>query len=138
MLFPVLNLTNYLPGEDLFIRFTNYVPGEGTPSLSDKVKAWNSNLTEFVQNFREKHTDAYIEIYDSASLFTKVMDNPDHYGFIGPVDICTTGKCLWADHIHPSSAFHKVIAQDIASFMDGFENRFWVWRSEAAVKPIKL
>jgi len=99
------------------------------------VSDWNSNLTHFAQHFSDKHRDAYVEIYDAVWLFNEVLDHPDHYGFKGAWDICPTGECIWLDELHPTWAFHKVLAQDMASFLDSFENRFWVWRRERDFKP---
>ena len=54
-------------------------------------------------------------LYDVSSLFNKVFDNLEEYGF---EDVTSQGDdCIWYDHLHPSSAMQNVIAGDFAEFL---------------------
>ena len=120
----------------LILKLTNHLPGLNAnfPELGDKITLWNSNLTAFAQKFSDKHRDAYVEIYDSAWLMDEVMDNPERYGFVDLTIMCNTGECILGDAFHPSYAFQRILAQDMALSLDSFEKRFWAWRDKMAFK----
>jgi phospholipase/lecithinase/hemolysin len=43
---------------------------------------------------------------------TGVLDHPAEYEF--PDITCIGEGCIWWDDFHPRSAFHRILAQDIA------------------------
>lgn len=54
---------------------------------------------------------ATIELYDSWAFMTKVLDNHSDYGFDD--NSCIGYGCVWWDHFHPTSAFHRLLAADL-------------------------
>lgn len=47
-----------------------------------------------------------------------MLDNPRKYDFIDADQMCITEQCMWTDKIHPSSPVHKVLAADLAKFLN--------------------
>lgn len=98
-------------------------PGERRRNerLNLKIVDWNTKLGEQVSAFKKKHQDITIAIYDAHALFTKVLDNPEEYGFQDAYSNGRSDKYIWMDYLHPTSAMHKVIAADVAKFLTEFE-----------------
>jgi lysophospholipase L1-like esterase len=89
--------------------------------LNSNIVGWNTKLAEHVKTFKMKHPDITIGIYDAHALFTKVLDNPQEYGFQDAYSSGDSDKYIWKDQLHPTSAMHKVIAADVAKFLTEFE-----------------
>lgn len=49
---------------------------------------------------------------------TKVLDNPQDYGFQNAT--CIGEGCVWWNAYHPTSAFHKLMANDMAPKLKAF------------------
>lgn len=56
-------------------------------------------------------------IYSSYHTFNRVLDDPESHGFTLE-DIDKKGGAIWHDDLHPASAMHNIIANDIAQFLD--------------------
>ena len=82
-----------------------------------RIALWNQKLTRFVQQFPERHADVVAEIYDVASLFHEVLDNPTKYTFENQISSDNTVDYIWYDALHPSTAMQDIIASDIARFL---------------------
>lgn len=52
-------------------------------------------------------------LYDSWSFMTKVLETPAQYGFKN--ETCIGEGCIWWDDEHPTSAFHNLLAADLAA-----------------------
>lgn len=78
---------------------------------------WNIALGETVEAFASKHEDVTVLIYSSHATFTKFLDNPEKYDFT-PGDVRRRGSSVWVDHLHPTSKVHRVVAQDLAEFLE--------------------
>jgi phospholipase/lecithinase/hemolysin len=98
-------------------------PGEHQRNerLNLNIVGWNTKLAEHVSAFKKKHPDITIGIYDAHALFTKVLDNPEEYGFQDAYSYGGSDKYIWRDQLHPTSAMHKIIAADVAKFLTEFE-----------------
>ena len=57
-------------------------------------------------------------IYSSHAFFTRLFDSPEVYGF-READVRTRAGRMWVDHIHPTSKVHRLLAQDLTSFLNG-------------------
>ena len=87
-----------------------------------RIKTWNSTLIEYSQKFSEKHDDVQVRIYDVAAVLTRVLDDPEKYGFKDStskfmLSDAEEESCIWYDDLHPTSAIHKILAADLAKFL---------------------
>lgn len=67
----------------------------------------------------EKSTtdDPITAIYFSAhKVFTSLLDSPESLGF-PQSDIEKSGGSIWVDHLHPTSAVHLVVANELDTLL---------------------
>jgi hypothetical protein len=84
---------------------------------SQIYKDWNKGLAEMVCQFtKDNSKDITTMIYSSYDTFTRVLDDPISHGFTFE-DIRKENGGIWYDHLHPTSAMHDIIANDIAQFL---------------------
>ncbi|KAI9047552.1 hypothetical protein LZ554_008268 [Drepanopeziza brunnea f. sp. 'monogermtubi'] len=84
------------------------------------IQIYNENLAKHVSAFREKHPEASIMLYDVHALFTKVMDDPQKYGFKDATSMDSDG-CLWSGSFHILTGFDDFIAKDMAKTIAKFD-----------------
>lgn len=84
----------------------------------ERVLNWNTNLTSAIAQYNSLRLDIELEIYDTAKIFNRVIDDPTGYGFINAWKVCNEKECIWFDDFHPGSAFYKVLARDFAEFLE--------------------
>ncbi|KAF8625822.1 hypothetical protein AX15_005202 [Amanita polypyramis BW_CC] len=82
----------------------------------NRYDKWNIALREAITTFAAGHEDITVLLYSSHATFTKILDEPGKYGFEA-ADLRKRGGSIWVDHLHPSSAVHRVVAADIAAFL---------------------
>ncbi|KAJ3513329.1 hypothetical protein NLJ89_g3009 [Agrocybe chaxingu] len=80
----------------------------------NQINTWNTALTTAANSFQGRHADVSVFVYDSFSLYTKLLNNPSQYGF---TDITTSGGSFWYDVIHPRARVHDYMAQDLVEFL---------------------
>jgi len=85
--------------------------------LSPRFKNWNTGLRAMVSEFHGAHADVTAFVFSSWDTFTRVLDDPVGHGFPKD-DVQKFGGSIWVDHLHPSSAVHKVVARGVAGFLD--------------------
>ena len=56
-------------------------------------------------------------VYSSYDTFTRVLDDPELHGFT-PEDVSKKGGAIWRDDLHPTSAMHAIIANDMAQLLN--------------------
>jgi len=83
----------------------------------EQYHAWNATLVHQFQEWASSHPDITAFLYSSWDTFSRVLDNPSAFGF-DPSDIDQAGGAIWVDRLRPTSAMHRVIADDLASFLD--------------------
>jgi len=81
-------------------------------------KAWNASLAAHIAEFATDHSDASVFLFTAWDTFTRVLDDPVAHGF-KTGDTRRKGGGIWVDQLHPTSAMHEVVAQDMAIFLDG-------------------
>lgn len=64
-------------------------------------------------------------LYDAWLFMTKILDNAREYGFED--NVCTGEGCIWWNEFHPTSAFHELLAADLARFLG--------WTNENSLEP---
>ncbi|KAK7685612.1 hypothetical protein QCA50_011479 [Cerrena zonata] len=82
---------------------------------------WNIRLRHFVTEFASTRSDVTTLIYSSFALFSRILDNPEEYGFKN-TDPRLRGGGIWLDHIHPTTKMHHEIARDIAAFLHTYSS----------------
>jgi phospholipase/lecithinase/hemolysin len=79
--------------------------------------SWNAALGKTAETFASRHEDVTVLIYSSHATFTKILDNPEKYGFKA-ADVRRPWASVWVDQLHPTSGVHRVVAQDVAEFLE--------------------
>lgn len=89
------------------IRLTDAAPS-AIQRLTDNVKRWNDSLPE--------HIDAWIsregttaKLFSAHRVFSPLLEAPEDFGFKAS-DPNTQGGGIWADHVHPRSKVHQILA----------------------------
>jgi len=78
---------------------------------------WNTTLEQELQDWARTHPDITAFLFSSWDTFSRVLDNPSAFGF-DPSDIGQAGGAIWVDRLRPTSAMHRVIADDVVSFLE--------------------
>ncbi|MCJ1444531.1 MAG: hypothetical protein MMC23_005033 [Stictis urceolatum] len=87
---------------------------ENPPLWSQWQQTWNSQLATNAQSFAASHTDAQAVVYDFATFFEGVLDNPTAQGFQDATCIGNGGPtCIWADSFHPGYTMDSKWANDM-------------------------
>jgi phospholipase/lecithinase/hemolysin len=89
---------------------------EAQDRVAAKIITWNSVLRDKAAKFSADHQDATVMLFSSWDTFTRVFDSPEVCGFKAG-DLRKRGGKIWVDHIHPSSRMHRIVADDIFSFL---------------------
>lgn len=84
--------------------------------LAPIYTTWNETLSSFVDAFESAHPSATCFVYSSYDLFTRILDKPGKYGF-REGDEGTAGGSIWADHLHPTSKLHEILAGELEVFL---------------------
>ncbi|TFK76392.1 hypothetical protein BDN72DRAFT_830957 [Pluteus cervinus] len=87
---------------------------------SPSIENWNEELAKAIKAFVEVHQDISAFFFSSSELFTKVLDNPEEYGFTEK-DKRKAGGSIWADRLHPTSKVHDLIAKEVGEFLSSIE-----------------
>ncbi|KAL5336901.1 GDSL lipase/esterase [Aspergillus crustosus] len=79
------------------------------------IDYYNELLLDAVDDWRDANGESTMRIYDAWTFTSRVLDSPKDYGFLDGT--CLGEGCIWFDHLHPRSAFHTLLARDIARFL---------------------
>ncbi|KAI0328030.1 hypothetical protein GY45DRAFT_1436490 [Cubamyces sp. BRFM 1775] len=88
------------------------------PHLREAVTTWNESLRHSAQNFCEEHEDTTAFLWSSWKLFSQVLADPLAFGFAKEEATKKEGD-IFLDGLHPTSKVHRLIAQDMLSFLEG-------------------
>ncbi|KAJ7479174.1 SGNH hydrolase-type esterase domain-containing protein [Mycena latifolia] len=89
--------------------------------ISATYMNWNASLRQSVAKFAAAHPGARILTFSAFDTFTRILDNPKQYGFPAK-DVSAAGGAVWRDHLHPTSKVHRVLAQDLAAFLNSVDS----------------
>ncbi|KAG2130185.1 uncharacterized protein EDB93DRAFT_1332106 [Suillus bovinus] len=113
----------YASGARNFLLF-DLPPIHRSPSVRDDIasvmeqyQTWNETLEKELQSWTKTHPDVTTFLFSSWDSFSRVLDDPNAFGF-DPNDISEAGGAIWVDRLRPTSAMHRVIADDLVSFLD--------------------
>ncbi|CAI6043282.1 unnamed protein product [Clonostachys chloroleuca] len=103
------------------------------PLMKDAVQDWNERLRIFKQRIQYLHSDVNVFLFDTYSLFQKVIDDPAQYEETAVYKDTATGtdeidtkldECefaaneyLWLNSMHPTSPIHEVLAKQVAKVL---------------------
>lgn len=110
--------------------FINMPPIDRTPMVLNQtepiianysyaVNYYNQNLLPaYATNFTMAHLGVRSIIYDSYSLFTRVLNDPHEYGFANSTCyscICSFWNpiCPWSNDFHPTTRIQELLAKDM-------------------------
>ncbi|KAH6711806.1 hypothetical protein DL95DRAFT_527944 [Leptodontidium sp. 2 PMI_412] len=86
---------------------------------ASNIKVFNDNLPKHVAAFQDKHPDGTILLYDVHKFFSKVLDEPEAYGFKDNISEDKDG-CMWSGSFHIRTGLDDVIAKDMAKTIAKF------------------
>ncbi|KAH8116773.1 hypothetical protein DFH11DRAFT_1505240 [Phellopilus nigrolimitatus] len=102
---------------DLSLYLISSVP-EPQPSAGKHYLEWNAALRSRAKNFQSAHPDCTTLIFSAHETFTRLCTDPEAFGF-QKTDVKQPSGAMWVDYLHPTSAVHKVVANDIEIFLEG-------------------
>ena len=88
----------------------------GDKDYSEPYINWNTALNNNVVRFSVSHPDATIMTFSAYDIFSRVLSDPAAYGF-DELEAHKEGGPIWFDRIHPTSAMHRIISQEVAEFL---------------------
>jgi len=77
---------------------------------------WNFSFCRQIEAFCAAHGDLTALLFSSYRLFMSLLENPNTHGFEAQ-DVHKMGGDIWADHLHPTSKVHDIVASGIADFL---------------------
>jgi len=95
------------------IQFVKRGNGSSMPRYAD----WNAALRSSIASFASEHPDATALLFSSHATFTRVLDDPEGYGFHEKGAARKAGKGIWMDILHPTNKMHDIVAKDLATFL---------------------
>lgn len=80
---------------------------------------WNEMLRKNVRAFLSENEDVTTMVLSSFDFFNLVFETPSKYGF-EEKDIRRRYGPVWADHIHPTSRMHELLAERVNEFLRSY------------------
>ncbi|OJJ83846.1 SGNH/GDSL hydrolase family protein [Aspergillus glaucus CBS 516.65] len=91
---------------------------EAAKSHAKYLAVFNENVELMVKNFTTNHEDTTTVLYDSWSFMTKVLNQPQKYGFPNATCVNDDGhSCVWWNSYHPTSKYHRLQAEDMKAHL---------------------
>lgn len=76
-------------------------------------------IKQFVEQ-KESDQDPITAMYFSSyKVFTSVLDGPENYGLAN--DQKKAGGTIWVDNLHPTSAVHAIIANELNKMLSSID-----------------
>jgi len=92
-------------------------------SIDTLYTSWNTQLSSRIAQFVKNHPEEVSAFrFFAFDTFNQMLDNLEMYGF-DPKDVRKPAGSVWVDHLHPTSAVHKVVGEQVASFLDGIPGK---------------
>ena len=92
------------------------VPARLCESWKGRYEGWNAALDAAVSGFASAHADATVFVFSAWDTFTRMLDDPVAHGFERS-DARKRGGAIWVDELHPTSAVHGIVAEELARFL---------------------
>lgn len=91
---------------------------KGRRRFKEKSELWNALLPNHIRKFGKKHRDVTVFLFDEHALLSKIILDPTQYGFSANAGRMRDNE-TFLDHVHPTSAVHRILARELASFLAG-------------------
>lgn len=82
-----------------------------------KIKAWNKTLWELSEKIEVNDPYTSVFVFPTWNLFSDILDNPERCGFLNEDVNRGYGGRMWMDGLHPTSAVHKIIADQVVGLL---------------------
>lgn len=86
------------------------------------ILAWNAKLREAAEAFANAHADASVGVWSSWALFDRMFADPHAFGFTTD-DVERERGAIFADGLHPTTAVHNIIADELLAFLEDMSRR---------------
>ncbi|QRV75970.1 carbohydrate esterase family 16 protein [Ceratobasidium sp. AG-Ba] len=91
-----------------------------SPQTSERIGSictmWNQRMKEGITKFSDDHSDVQCYQFSSHDILDDILTRPTKYGFT-EADATKRGGAIWVDHIHITSAVHKILASKILELL---------------------
>ena len=95
------------------------VPGYRQDGPIESNTDWNRHLHEEAKTFSATFPDTTVLLFSSWAVFERIDKEPGRYGF-PKTATRKMGDVIWWDHIHPTSAVHRIICDEFKKFLEEF------------------
>jgi len=75
--------------------------------LMKNIGSWNHAIRRQTSKWQEFPGTSAL-LFSAREVFDDILDRPEHYGFAAK-DTYTRGGGIWADHVHPTEAVHRIV-----------------------------
>lgn len=69
-------------------------------------------MRDFAADPKKKDDPVSVIYFSSHKVFSAIFEQPAQYGF-PPQDVSKEDASIWTDHLHPTSAVHLVLANEL-------------------------
>ncbi|PPR01412.1 hypothetical protein CVT24_006250 [Panaeolus cyanescens] len=77
------------------------------------IEGYNTRLVAKAKAFQKANKGVTLYFWDSNKAFTRILDNPQAYGFKDATSYGPGDDIFWGDNYHPSSAAHKFFGEEV-------------------------
>ncbi|PVF98082.1 hypothetical protein CPB86DRAFT_386962 [Serendipita vermifera] len=83
------------------------------------IQGYNRKLKDKLKAFEKSHRGVTTLLYDTDALLTKLLDNPQAYGFANATGYGDVDDLIWCNDYHISPKANYYIAKDVAKLLKG-------------------
>jgi phospholipase/lecithinase/hemolysin len=98
--------------------YSKLIPASSHGDFRAGIQEWNSLLPQYIGRFQRRYRDTFVAMYDTSIVFNAILDDPVRFGFRDNVSECQEKDCMWNDDLHPSFEVHRLLAADLALFLE--------------------
>ncbi|KAJ3769796.1 hypothetical protein FB446DRAFT_705934 [Lentinula raphanica] len=92
---------------------------EAQEMLKANILDFNSQLAEFIDEFKASNSGVTTFLWDANAAFTTILDDPTAYGFIDAVSYGTDVGYFWINTLHTTSPANVYWAEGVADVLSG-------------------
>ncbi|KAJ8515619.1 hypothetical protein ONZ45_g6975 [Pleurotus djamor] len=98
------------------------IDAESSPTISDRISAWNELLLAHAEAFARSTRAATILVFSTHHVLTEVLDDPLEYDF-SEDDVENEGGGIWVDDLHLTGGVHGILAKVLVKSVLGESSR---------------
>ncbi|KAJ3731585.1 hypothetical protein DFJ43DRAFT_1184418, partial [Lentinula guzmanii] len=92
---------------------------EAQAMLKANILDFNSQLVEFIDDFKASNAGVTTFLWDANTAFTTILNDPTAYGFIDAVSYGTDSGYFWINTLHTTSPANVYWAEGVADVLSG-------------------